>query len=138
MKNSNSIKEIDKEISLFPWSPSWGKINFMAFNYTTIDFFNELYGYLMEILDFSNFRSFDKFLNKKHHVELNKEWIPERNGNTQQGQKVSLITFIRHKVHHPENKTIQIINYPLEELRESIEKIIKIMRKVKGKQKTFK
>lgn len=129
-ENTTSINKIDKEISLFPWSPSWGEINYMAFNYATIDFFNELYGYLMEISGQSNFKEFDDFLNK-NTVEFDREWIPEKNGKPGERQKVSLITFIRHKIHHPENKTMQNSNYTYKELKVSIDKMIEIIKKIK-------
>jgi hypothetical protein len=32
----------------FPWSPTWGEINYKAYNLPTLDLHNELYGYLQE------------------------------------------------------------------------------------------
>lgn len=34
--------------TLFPWSPSWGEINYLAFDLPTVEFHNELYGYIQE------------------------------------------------------------------------------------------
>jgi predicted ATP-dependent endonuclease of OLD family len=37
-----------KALKLFDWSPSWGEINYYSFDLPTIEFHNELYGYLQE------------------------------------------------------------------------------------------
>ena len=36
----------DKGWGLFPWSPSWGEINFFAYDLPTVEFHNELYGFI--------------------------------------------------------------------------------------------
>lgn len=127
--NENSIQKYTETEPLFPWSPSWGEINYFAFNYTTVEFFNELYGYLMEISACSSCKNLDEWLNKQYKIYCDNDWTPERNGQPQQTEKVSLMTYIRHKIHHPENKTMQQNNYTNEELKKCIDKMIEIIRK---------
>jgi predicted ATPase len=33
---------------MFPWSPSWGEVNFIAYDMATVEYHNELYGWLQE------------------------------------------------------------------------------------------
>ena len=33
---------------LFPWGPTWGEVNYKAYKLATVEFHNELYGYLQE------------------------------------------------------------------------------------------
>ncbi len=42
------IENTDNQFGLFPWSPSWGEINYSAYGLPTIEFHNELYGYIQE------------------------------------------------------------------------------------------
>lgn len=39
--NRNVIERAEVNY-LFPWSPTWGEINYRAYNLTTVDFHNEL------------------------------------------------------------------------------------------------
>lgn len=115
---------------LFPWSPSWGEINYYAYGLPTIEFHDELYGYLHQtFIDGSSDREearkrgfideFDLYL--KGQTTQKREWIPEKGWEKEAGaQDVSLQTFIRNKVHHPENSLMRGKQYSEEELRISI------------------
>lgn len=130
--NSYSISEYEeKKNSIFPWGPNWGEINYFAYNYPTVEFHNELYGYLQEETEKYNCEEFDNYLNEKFNIEKDKKWIPEKKGQPQQQRKVTLMTFIRHKIHHPENKSMNDENYTLEELKNSIEKMVEIINELK-------
>lgn len=71
----------------------------------------------------------DEYLSSQHGISKNKKWIPEKNGTPQSKKKVTLMTFIRHKVHHPENKTMQQENFLPDDLKNSIEEMIMIIKK---------
>jgi predicted ATP-dependent endonuclease of OLD family len=42
--NKSDIEKINRAWGLFPWSPSWGEINYHAYNLPMLEFHNELYG----------------------------------------------------------------------------------------------
>lgn len=113
--------------SIFPWGPTWGEINYFAYDYPTVEFHNELYGYLQEITGKTTSAELDEFLNKNFGIGKNKIWIRERCGISQNREPVTLMTFIRHKIHHPENKTMQSSNFCQDELKMSIEKMIELI-----------
>lgn len=112
--------------SLFPWGPTWGEINYFAYKYPTIEFFNELYGYLMELTEKYNQADFDDFLCSKD-IPKDKIWIPEKGGTPQNEQQVTLPTFVRNKIHHPENKTMKDENFDLNDLKKTIEELVKVL-----------
>ncbi|MFA5793402.1 MAG: AAA family ATPase [Candidatus Gracilibacteria bacterium] len=128
-----SIK--DKSWQLFPWSPSWGEINYHAYNLSTIEFHDELYGFLhQKYIDGSNdeqeakkrsyLDEFDIYLKTK--TTQTRKWTPERGWETKTEKDVSLQTFIRNKIHHPENNKMKAVSYSDDELQSSIEEMTKL------------
>jgi AAA15 family ATPase/GTPase len=87
---------------------SHGEINYRVFNIYSDSFHNELYGYL-EASNKSKLEGFPK----------GKYWIDSRSN---QGDNVSLQTYIRHSIHHPEN-TLNV-KFTKQELEQSIEEIV--------------
>ncbi|GAG52608.1 unnamed protein product [marine sediment metagenome] len=103
-----------------------GEISYYAFNLPSIEFHNELYGYLQEKeLKFTEIDIENYFISKS--ISKNKQWIKlDRNGIAQPVYDVTLMTYIRNSIHHPEN-TLNA-NFSDEELKESIEKMIPLAR----------
>lgn len=101
----------NNKFGLFKWSPSWGEINYFSYDLATIEFHNELYGYLEDT-------------NKTALNGLNKNnnWF---NSKTNTNEQVSLCTYIRHSIHHPENINNQ--KFTDEELKQSIDEMIKLI-----------
>ncbi len=127
----NTVKINDlTEMGLFPWSPSWGEVNYFAYDLPTVEFHDELYGYLQEKTENYNQEDFDNFLNNKG-ISKNKKWIIEKSGITSKELDVTLPTFIRNKIHHPENRTMQNENFTLNELNGSIRGMIEILQSMK-------
>lgn len=140
-----TVKSGELEISstsgmfkLFPWSPSWGEINFLAYNLPTVEFHNELYGRLHELhigqavdekdaAARSKIVNFDTTLRGLIKKVSTREWNKEDKGVAAGPQQVTLQTFIRNKVHHPENKTMQSSTFSKEELRTSISQLIDLV-----------
>ena len=129
-----SIK--DKSWQLFPWSPSWGEINYHAYNLPTIEFHDELYGFLhQKYIDGANDeqearkRSYlDEFDNNlRTKTTTTRKWTAEKGWSVNTEKEITLQMFIRNKIHHPENKTMQGVNFSDQELRDSIEKMIAII-----------
>lgn len=93
-------------------SPTWGEINYFAYALVTIEFHNELYGFLEA--------------NKKselYGLKKTKTWKDARPGKGE--EVVSLQTYVRHSIHHPENT----LNEPFaeEELKRSIEEMLALL-----------
>ena len=99
-KNKFTVKDSDFQLNLFPWSPSWGEINYFAYNLPTVEFFNELYGYLHELSKTDNITAFDNYLAQKGYLQ-DKQWF---NKQTSKNFDYTLFTFIRNSIHHQENR----------------------------------
>lgn len=125
--NNTNIEKIDSNWGLFPWSPSWGEINYQAYNLPMLEFHNELYGYIQEKEKVFKVKDIEKYF-AENGLETVKEWTRENNGIVQTAQNVTLQTFIRNKVHHPENSTMQNAEYTQQELSQSIEEMITLFR----------
>jgi hypothetical protein len=87
---------------MFPWSPSWGEINFVAYDMATVEYHNELYGWLQEHYGLVNEGDVESFLFTKG-VTASKIWIRLKDRKKQSPSKVTLCTYVRNSIHHPEN-----------------------------------
>lgn len=110
---------------LFPWSPSWGEINYSAYGLATEEFHNELYGYLQQRQKKYSVQEIEDFFCGKGILK-SKTWIRKKNGQKQNPQNVTLMTFIRHSIHHPENPCNG--EYTPEELKSSIDEMIRLIK----------
>ena len=84
---------------LFPWSPSFGEVNFKAFAMPTVEFHNELYGYLQEKHNLGSSKDVDSFLLGKG-IPSDHTWV---HAGTGKSHTVSECTYVRHCIHHPES-----------------------------------
>ena len=104
------------EIKQFEGKTStYSEVNYEVFDIASSDYHNELYGYIEE-----NDKSKLDALQKKH------DWKNKKTGTT---EKVSLQTYIRHSIHHPENG--QNKDYTDPQLRQSIDAMRKIRASLK-------
>ncbi|KAF5424464.1 MAG: hypothetical protein C5S41_05065, partial [Candidatus Methanomarinus sp.] len=92
-----------------------------------LEFHNELYGYMQEKNKKFSQNDIEKYFEDIGLKKVNK-WTREKNGIAQSEQDVTLQTFIRNKVHHPENSTMQTVEYTQNELSQSIEEMIDILK----------
>lgn len=128
-KDNNEIEIIDARDAgwgIFGrFSPTWGEINWHAYDLLTVEFHNELYGYLEN----NKNKEFINFLENKK-LQDGKMWLDDRKlkGNETQQEKeklkepVALQTYIRHSIHHPENTHND--KYSDVELRKSTQEMI--------------
>lgn len=87
--------------------PSLNEVNFLAFGESSEEYHDELYGYLEN----------KNYLKEYEKSKDTRAYIKEtKNGDVK--QKITLTQYIRHQIHHPENK--MNIRYTDEELQESI------------------
>lgn len=125
--NKPDIEKINSKWGLFPWSPSWGEINYHAYNLPMLEFHNELYGYIQEKEEKFTVSDTDEYF-QDNGLKKVKKWTRENKGIAQSEKDVTLQTFIRNKVHHPENSTMQSVEYTQEELSQSIKEMINILK----------
>lgn len=120
---SNIVEDASLE-PMFPWSPTWGEINFKAYKLPTVELHNELYGKLQ--YDSGQFREkeFEQWLQGRN-IQFTKQWMRENNGSAQAPYGVTLQTFIRNHIHHPENRRNTL--YTENELKQSIEEMIRLL-----------
>ena len=133
--NRNELNKIEiTDISsngwgIFPWSPSWGEINYFSYNLPTTEFHDELYGFIQEKTSKYYEANLDDYLDSEGIKKI-KKWTPEKNGILETEKDVSLQTFIRNKIHHPENITMQTKNYSDSEFRQSISEMIELLKRI--------
>lgn len=128
------------ELNLFPFSPSWGEINYFAFEVVSEEFHNELFGYLhAKIADLEktygtknktvslrSISSFDSWINEQENtVKVDSKHQNIFRGNTDK----TMPTYIRNYIDHPgdffDNNGINIREKPMvEEIRQSIKLMI--------------
>jgi predicted ATP-dependent endonuclease of OLD family len=121
------IKDSDIQLKNLPWSPSWGEINFFAYDLPTVEFHNEIYGYLQEKSKKYSLSEFDIFLIQKGLI-ANKVWIRIASDGNVKNENVTLMTYIRNCIHHPENQhNVQFTN---DELRQSILQMLDLCRRL--------
>lgn len=122
-----------KEWGIFGrFSPTWGEINWHAYDLPTVEFHNELYGFLQAKAtdeDKQNYceENFDTWLNGKLSTEQNKIWIKIKSDSSTENTNRTLQTYIRNSIHHPENTSNN--KYTDDELRKSTQKMIDFIKK---------
>lgn len=114
----------NKGWGIFPWSPSWGEINYLAYDLPTVEFHNELYGYLQEKEHIYTESDVESYLTSKS-VTKSKQWIRIKNGTPQTPYDVTLCTYVRNSIHHPENT--HNIEVSINELNDSIKTLLKVI-----------
>jgi predicted ATP-dependent endonuclease of OLD family len=134
-KNSNGFPQPEKisgERNLLPWSPTWGEIIYSAYNLPTVEFHNELYGYLQNYSEKQRIADFDAWLVTRGFPKI-LSWIREGQEPNCKPDLVTLQTFIRNSIHHPENLKMQSSGYTREQLKESIEQGLSLFMVGKGR-----
>ncbi|NCU38612.1 hypothetical protein EOL96_06185 [Candidatus Saccharibacteria bacterium] len=114
----------DSSFGHFPWSPSWGEVNFSAYDLPTVELHNELYGYIQEQTKKFKEPDLENYLTSKG-VSRSKSWIKVLGGTPQPAYNTTLYTYIRNKIHHPENT--QNADYTDAELRQSISEMLALI-----------
>ena len=128
IKNQISVKAFNDIPQLrFPGHTelSFNLIMYKIFGIPTVELHNELYGILQEHSQCYTEESFENWLVGKG-VFKNKQWIREKKGQPQPPYPVTLETFIRNSIHHPENRS-NVYHYSNADLQTSTEEMISIL-----------
>jgi predicted ATP-dependent endonuclease of OLD family len=107
----------------------YAEVNYLVFGIVSTDYHNVLYGKLLSEIE-GQAKELDKYLKdtlKKKYVE--KDYIMQNSDGTKlKPMKVSLQTYIRHLIHHPENQNNEL--YSENELKSSVEIMIKVLAEI--------
>lgn len=128
-------KSVPQVISGFilPDGPTYGEVTYFVYNMPTTEFHTELYGHLSYLYDVSGAGGGkDNFIQSHIAAEQptkRKQWMDDRKACA--AEPVTLQTYIRHSIHHPEN-TCANTDYTQEELKQSIEEMIVIIRSLQA------
>ena len=125
--------EAGKEFDLFGYSsPSWGEINYYAFGVLSVEFHNELYGFIQAraILEDEKYykpKDFDEYLFDKSNkaIRIDQKYKHLKSDKTVIEYDTTLPTKIRNIIHHPENQ--HNTKFTDQELKISIESLIPLL-----------
>lgn len=125
VEENNGIKNVRVVTPSCLPIPSLNEINYSAFSEYSAEYHDELYGHLQNMAideDENNSRedSFDNWLVGKGCIK-NKTWEKIKGNNNVSQKRFTIQTYIRNKVHHPENPRNQ--NYTFDELKASIDEM---------------
>lgn len=112
------------KLKTFPFSPTIAEIHYYAYDLPSTDFHNELYGFLVDRSGKYQINQFDLWLQNSHNIPADKSWIKVMGDSEPITQNVTLMTYIRHSIHHPENT--QNSPFTHTELEHSIAQMITI------------
>ena len=125
-KDNGLIQSVPVSAGVLAYISS-NEINYLAFNLATAEYHNELYGHIQEAQQKYLEVDMIAYLNSKGQTNT-KKWNPEKNGQPLGEKDVPLQVFIRNKIHHPENVIMRSIVYSPQELRQSIDAMIHIIK----------
>lgn len=123
MNGSTTIEPTEKRV--LPYV-SYNETNYLAFDLYTEEYHNELYGRIQEKEEKFSLNEIEDYLVAKS-IRKDKTWTREKDGIPEDPKQVTLQTFIRNKIHHPENVTMQGEQYSDEELERSIDQMREIL-----------
>ncbi len=128
----NKVEE-GKEFDLFGTSsPTWGEINYYAFGVLSVEFHNELYGFIqakaiLEDEKYCKSKDFDEYLFNKSNetIKIDQKYKHLKSNKTVIEYDTTLPTKIRNIIHHPENTKNK--KFTDQELKTSIESLILLL-----------
>ena len=121
----------------FDYSPTWGEINWFAYNMPTIKFHNELFSLLQELYGQDTISDVDKRL-KQSFGEMNEQpafytWIRKtKNGDVAEPNR-TLSYCVRNAIHHPENHSMGK-DFVENNLKESINIMLRVIKHLRAKE----
>ena len=109
-------------------TPSVSEVNYCVFDMPNIEYHNELYGYLQSLAieedeKYGQESKFDSWL-VLHGLRQTKIWKNDKKGTITPFNR-TLQTYIRNKIHHPEN--LHNVDFSEDELNTSIQNMIEIV-----------
>ncbi len=117
-----------KNLRTFNFSPTYSEIKYFAFNIPSTEFHDELYGYIKEKNNLSQEINVENFF-VEHGIQKTKKWARMQNGIFGNAAPVTLMTYIRNVIHHPEaananNNPLGKCSFTDTELEQSIQQML--------------
>lgn len=122
-KEGEKVEILNIEKNDLPY-PSLNEVNFLAFGESDEEYHNELYGYIESEDKLKEFEN--EFKNDQSNIIKYKYKYKNKKGEIKE-RDIILSEFIRHQIHHPENKLNP--RFEFEQLQESIRKMRGFIRK---------
>ncbi len=120
IENTDELRVTSIQEKTLPF-PSLNEVNFLAFDDCSESYHNELYGFIEEKKRLSEFKI----------GRTTKPYNQEHRGGKEVTQKNIVVSeYIRHQIHHPENKRNP--KYTADEMRSSIEEMRQFIQQEKG------
>lgn len=120
------------ELNLFgKSSPTWGEINYRAFNVVSYEFHDELYGFIQahaidENEDYYKPKNFDQYLCQNNpNFTMDRKYKHLKSDGSISEYDTTIATYIRNVIHHPENCNNAKVS--TEDLERSIGDLLLIM-----------
>lgn len=131
-KTNGKLELITMDKKILPYV-STNEINYLAFGLPSVEFHNELYGFVQTKAideDEKNYyeNNFDSYLQDKGFKLHMKPWEKLKKDGTTERLDRTAQTYIRNFIHHPENKHNE--KYSEKELKKSIEEMINLLREL--------
>lgn len=125
-KKKNELFSIEKlsgdNLSILPWGPTWGEVCYFAYEMPTTEFHDELFSAVQDKFQLESISEVDRFFLSRGH-ESSYTCVHSNNG-----KKINetLMTFVRNKMHHPENNSRH--DFTMAQLKESINILLEVLR----------
>lgn len=129
-KDGNKVESVPLSKGVLPYI-SANEINYLAFNLPTAEYHDELYGQILEAQQKYSENEMISYLNSVG-IKSIKKWNQERDGKPLGERDVPLQVFIRNKVHHPENRSMNGSNFTSQELQTSIKQMVDLIKQSNG------
>lgn len=128
-KGLNKV-EPGKDFDLFGISsPTWGEINYYAFGVLTVEFHNELYGFVQAKAIVEDEKNYSEVEFEKYLISIgftqDQTYIRLKKDGSTVTEARTLPTRIRNIIHHPENTNNTMFSQ--DELKTSTESLIKLL-----------
>ncbi len=120
--NKTAISKIEGGVS------SYAEVNYDVFGILSSDYHNELYGLIQDKSEKVNVSDFDIYL-ETEKIQKDKKYIKIKKDGTTEEQTLTLPSYIRNLIHHPEN--VNNAKFTDADLEKSTKALLKIKLKMK-------
>ena len=124
IQDTTANKEVRTIVRNYLPSPSLNEVNYLSFEEISLEYHDELYGYLQTKAIEENSNNsvkveFDTWLKNKMDNYPLKQWTKIKKDQSTEAYHYTLSSYIRNRVHHPENTNNSVET--IEEIKQSIE-----------------
>ena len=130
VKSATVVSPESKFAKTLPYSPTWGEICWFAYNMPTVEFHNELYGFIQEKSGKTTIKDADELIRKTfQQIGIQRPlytWTRYDKNNKIIKEDRSLSYYVRNAIHHPDNPFIET-GFVENHLEESINDMLQVV-----------